>query len=142
MSEKTAAYWFQRIAEDVAELGHVDPDRYEVWHPGGYWFAPNSKQTLLTSMERHPEKVRHAPRRIEISGQGGTFSYPEPMRKEPENGSIYWTLSFGTSEGVIPHQWEGRHADHKRLRRGRAHANREAAIEHAEAEIRAAGFEP
>lgn len=75
-------------------------------------------------------------RRIEITGPGGTYSYPEPLRVAPEKGTKAYSPSLvgGFHLAMYHHD-----SDEYLLRAGLLHLTREAAEEHAKALILAGG---
>lgn len=93
----------------------------------------------------HPEwrpeaQYRRKPRTVTITGPGGTFEYPEPMREAPECGTIYHVpVSNAALQREMTHNWNGDRADYKLLRMQVCHTTIEAAQQHARAWILASG---
>lgn len=138
MTEYTTAYWFRAFADAVEQYGYEWPEAFELQDSQLGWSKRLPKHLLFEARVR-PEYIRHAPRRIKISGPGGEYSYPEPLREEPRYDADLYVASPTIPQLFVHYSWSWSENDHILLRRGRLHASREAAIEHAKAEILAGG---
>ena len=137
-NEHIIAYWFYAFSEAVHQYGNDWTQCFQVKTQSG-WVQPNSAYHLIDMAVQCPNLVRHAPRRITISGPGGEHSYPEPLREEPEYDDQIWLADPTVLEFFVPRLWVRSQKDRILLHRGRLHATRHAAIEHAKAEILASG---
>src|SRR5574343_1901986 len=71
-----------------------------------------------------------APRTVTITGPGGTFEIPEPVREPIKHWNQYWVADFG---GVETYDWCDCRYDKVFLAQGRIHLTEEAAQAHADA---------
>ena len=83
---------------------------------------------------------RKKPRMVTITGPGGTYSYPEPMKHAPEYGDDYFVADTISGKSVLS-SWQSDIHDLRRLSAKACHATREAALQHARAWILAGGGE-
>ncbi len=140
-NEHIIAYWFYAFSEAVHQYGNDWTQCFQVKTQSG-WVQPNSAYHLIDMAVQCPNLVRHAPRRITISGPGGEHSYPEPLRKEPDYGEVVWVSDPNSLHRFRSCRWFRCEDVFSLLHRGRLHATYEAAIEHAKAEILASGGQP
>jgi hypothetical protein len=101
-------------------------------HLSGAWHPSETPQFKSDHDYRIPV------RRIEITGPGGTYSYPEPLRVAP---ALCTYVFIGDPTCVVLHaeEWKNYGDQLATLRRGLVHLTREAAEEHARAIILASG---
>ena len=76
-------------------------------------------------------KYRIKPKTIRI----GEYDVPEPVRKELEPGTRYYSISIDMASGAYYLVWNNREIDKRFLSRGLIHLNQEAAEIHAKALI-------
>lgn len=138
--EKTTAYWLHQFAV-AAERDKMNWHHEFQCYSGSVWRVMDAQQLVLDAV-RYPHMIRHKPRRITLSGPGGTFSYPEPVRDILEVGSLYYFPDCRCRNLTGSAAWRDILFDRELLRRGRIHLDEGAAREHAEAEIFAQGGKP
>lgn len=143
-TERTTAYWYKEFADKINQDTTNWYLEYEILlePPEECWDSPSNPYELVSMALTDPSRIRRAVPRIKISGPAGTYSYPVPMQEAPPVGTRYWAPARGSWELVFHYEWSDTAGDYNRLRRGICHADRNSAYKHAEAEIRAAGFEP
>lgn len=116
------------ITEELAEKR--DPcRRFEYRHPIYGWTNPNGLDDLLqvVSLESHTL-------RIISPSEEFLVKIPEPVKKAPEEGAMFYTPSPGDSCLYSEWIWDTLHPFDKRaLSRGLVHLTKEAAIAHAKA---------
>lgn len=81
------------------------------------------------------------PRMVTLTGPGGTYSYPEPMKEAPKRGATYSVVTPYLKDLFVTFVWYDRSFDHRQLDKGICHATGEAAKQHARAWILASGGE-
>jgi len=138
----TQADWHREFADAMETFGQGWHCHYETyWLTDDTWQTPEDAHELFAMACNAPLGIRCKPGRVQISGPGGTFSYSEPMQKRPEGNKTYYAPSYGLAYASQT-TWIGSSIDYTLLKRGRCHETYAAAKEHAEAEIRAAGYMP
>lgn len=137
----TTATWLFRFATDAAHTGGPQLDYYEIWsNSRDQWETPACAQDLVATALYEPWLVRCAHTWVAISGPGGTYQYPEPARVEPECGTTYWVPN-PMEKGMVRHYlWHGDAMDYRLLARGQVHLDANDAYAHAQASIRAQGY--
>jgi len=136
------AEWLREFAEAMeAKPGYWHQD-FEIYNENHGWLA-TTQATLLSALAHgYPHYLRRKPRRITISGPGGTYSYPEPMQVRPRYDDVVLAVDFSEPGGVDRVVWTGGEFDEAQYQNGVIHATIDAAHEHAEALIRAMGGTP
>ena len=99
----------------------------EVKDAGGDHFV---RLRRLDPMFTPSTDYRLAPRTVTITGPGGTFEIPEPVREPLKDGVKYWCACI---ENVTSTCWDGCQLDKTLMSQGRIHLTEEAAQAHADA---------
>ena len=117
-------------AEDAAETEQP----WERWQwrygPHEYWQPLSPECQFIQNKE-----YRRRPRTITI----GDMDVPEPMREAPKRGRPYYVIDLSDPSNPYEFNWECGSEDKQWLKSGICHVNREAAIQHAKALIKASG---
>jgi len=128
--------WMEQFAKEMKE----NPDS---WHRffevsssrGWYKTTPDD---LMTQAIINPDAISRAYR--SITGPGGTFEYPIPMQHEPYESETVWEVDLLSSELAIETMWRGKTASERAsYERGLLHGDRNSALKHAVAIIKALG---
>lgn len=126
-----------QIAERAAETTRWYED-FELWAPDGVWFTPAGPAAVFRALEAI-NPIRRKPRTVTITGPGGQFSYPEPMREAPEYGTQYNVVNFLADDPCSYWYWMDDKTDLRVLARGLAHNTPEAVYQNVRAWILASG---
>lgn len=139
-TEQTAA-WLEAFAQAMRENPDGWQEGFDLYNVNHGWIKTKGVSLLATVCE-NPQGVRRAPRRITISGPGGEYSYPEPMRDRPNSNDFVWAAELGDPGLVFSICWVGDSLDEAHYQQGLIHTTEDAAREHAEAIIKAMGGTP
>jgi hypothetical protein len=118
-----------------------DGERVQVLDMAGQW-APLVENLLTLKEARRGVECGHfriAPKMICITGTGGTFEYPEPVKEPLEEDDWYFLAEFTTNSGIGKFRWRDDNHDHYWLKRNLIHLTKENAKAHYEALIKAMG---
>ena len=104
------------------------------------WIDLTPLQVLwwLQSEGIKPEEFRLKPATIKI----GDMEVPEPIKTAPKIGTVYYSPEPNAPSLFFCLEWTASHRDLARLRRNQCHLEKDGALAHAIAQIKAQGGTP